>query len=260
MKEQDPGLNSKFAPAVYPADIMYDENLDSTERWILTILYTYTNAHSNTAFPSYQTIADRSGFSRRTCIRTVDSLIEKGYIVKKDTYQRSQDGKISQTSNVYTLYFKERDDDKNSFIRNSSNVIQKVYSEVVTESHYPIVEVVTESHPPSDRESPKLSNELSIEEEEEQTEKFPKQYTKLALKVGASKSDLATALKKMDCVPDIKNPIAWLQAALENEVMNRELASRPKTKREPKSSVKSHSTPPAKQTKTDPSKYDNFYL
>ena len=98
MKEQELGLNSKFAPAVFPADIMYDENLDSTERWILTILFTYTNAHTNTAFPSYQTIADRSGFSRRTCIRTVDSLTGKGYIVKKEVYQKTKDGKINQSS------------------------------------------------------------------------------------------------------------------------------------------------------------------
>ena len=256
MKEQEPRPNSKFAPAVFPADIMYDENLDSTERWILTILFTYTNAHSNTAFPSYQTIADRSSFSRRTCIRTVDRLIEKGYIVKKEAYQRSQDGKISQTSNVYTLYFKERDGDKNSFIRDSSNVIQKVYSEVVTESHPPSAEVVTESHPPSDTASPKLSIELSIEEEEEEerTEKFPKQYIEMALKIGASKADLEVALKKMDSEPDIKNHVAWLRKALESEVINRDLARRPRTLKDTKSTLT------AKKAKTEPSKYDNFYL
>jgi hypothetical protein len=102
------------------------------------------------------------------------------------------------------------------------------------------------------------------EEEEEKTkiiqketgsETLPKQYIKMALKVGANKSDLAAALKKMDYEPDIKNPIAWLQTALEYEVMNRELASRPKTKKDP--STKPHAV---KQPKTDPSKYDNFYL
>lgn len=107
------------------------------------------------------------------------------------------------------------------------------------------------------------------EEEEEKTENIqketgpetlPKQYIKMALKAGANKSDLATALKKMDCEPDIKNPIAWLQTALEYEVINRELASRPKIKKVPKSSTKSHPTLTAKQSKTDPSKYDNFYL
>jgi len=80
------------------------------------------------------------------------------------------------------------------------------------------------------------------------------------LKVGANKLDLAVALKKMDSEPDIKSPIAWLQKALENEVINRELASRPKTKRDPKPSTKSHSTRTAKQPKTDPDKYEKFYL
>ena len=58
----------------------------------------------------------------------------------------------------------------------------------------------------------------------------------MALKVGATKLDLAVALEKMDSEPDIKNPVAWLQKALENEVINRELASRPKTKRDPQPS------------------------
>ena len=234
MKEQESGINSKFAPAVFPADIMYDENLDSTERWILTILFTYTNAHSNTAFPSYQTIADRSGFSRRTCITTAKRLIEKGYIVKKEVYQKSKDGNINQTSNEYTLYFKTRGSEGAS-----------------------LGGVVKELHWGSEAPSPKLSNELSIEEEEEQTKDIPKKYIAMALKVGANKSDLTAALKKMDQEANIKNPIAWLQTALGNEVMNRELASRPKTKRDPKPSTKLHAV---KQPKTDPSKYDSFYL
>ena len=238
MKEQDTGLNSKFAPAVFPADIMYDENLDSTERWILTILFTYTNAHTNTAFPSYKTIADRSGFSRRTCIRTVDSLTGKGYIVKKEVYQKNKDGKIYQSSNLYTLCFKARGSDTKSLGGSDTKSLG-----VVTQLHpnYPI--------------------ELSIEEEEEQTENIPKKYIEMALKMGASKADLEAGLKKMDSEPDIKNHVAWLRKALENEIINRELAGRPKTKRDPKPSTKSQSTTfRVKQPKTDPSKYDNFYL
>lgn len=233
MKEQDAGLNSKFAPAVFPADIMYDENLDSTERWILTILFTYTNAHTNTAFPSYQTIADRSGFSRRACINTVKRLIDKGYIVKKEVYQKSKDGNINQTSNLYSLYFKTRGSEPSSL----GGVVNLV-------------------HWGSEPSSPELSIELSIEEEEEeeQTGNIPKKYIAMALKVGASKADLETALKKMDSEPDIKNHVAWLRKALESEVINRDLASRPKTLKD----IKPART--AKKVKTDSSKYDNFYL
>jgi hypothetical protein len=234
MKEQDLGLNSKFAPAVFPADIMYDENLDSTERWILAILFTYTNAHTNTAFPSYQTIADRSGFSRRTCITTAKRLIEKRYIVKKEVYQKSKDGNINQTSNEYTLYFKSRGSESPSLGGSES----------------PSLGVVTQLHP-------NYPIELSIEEEEEQTGNIPKRYIEMALKIGASKADLEVALKKMDLEPDIKSPVAWLQKALGNEVMNRELASRPKAKRDLKPSTKPHAV---KQQKTDPNKYEKFYL
>src|SRR5665648_7197 len=86
---------------------------------------------------------------------------------------------------------------------------------------------------------------------------YPKQCIEMALKVGATKLELAVALEKMDSEPDIKSPVAWLQKALENEVINRELASRPKTKLDSKPLSKHHAS---KQPKTDPSKYDNFYL
>lgn len=109
----------------------------------------------------------------------------------------------------------------------------------------------------NERAIPETTTEIT--EEEEQVEKFPKIYIEMALKVGATKSDLAAALEKMDSEPDIKSPVAWLQKALENEVINRELVSRPKTKGDPKP-MKSISARNAKKAKTDPSKYDNFYL
>jgi hypothetical protein len=43
----------------------------------------------------------------------------------------------------------------------------------------------------------------------------------MALTVGATKDDLVAVLEKMDSELDIKNPVAWLQKALENEVINR---------------------------------------
>jgi len=108
----------------------------------------------------------------------------------------------------------------------------------------------------NERAIPETTTEIT-EEEEEQVEKFPKKYIEMALKVGATKLDLAVALGKMDLEPDIKSPVAWLQKALENEVINRELARRPKNKRDPKPSP---STRTAKQPKTDPNKYEKFYL
>jgi hypothetical protein len=100
---------NNFAPAVFPSDILYDSNLDSSERFILLILFTYTNAHTNTAFPSYQTISERAAISRRSAIRIVERLIEKGYIVKQKNFREAKTkGKIEQTSNLFTLFFRAK--------------------------------------------------------------------------------------------------------------------------------------------------------
>jgi len=251
MKEQQPGLNSKFAPAVFPADILYDENLDSMERFVLLILFTYTNAHGNTAFPSYKTISERASISRNAAINIVKRLILKGYIIKQKNFRESKAaGKIEQTSNLYTLYFQIRPEVK----KEGSNprlpgVV--ILDDQGSNPRLPGVVILND---------PNYPTELSIEEEEEETKDIPKKYIEMALKLGASKADLEVALIKMDSEPDIKNHIAWLRKALENEIINRELASRPKTKRDLKPSVKSHSTLTARQPKTNPNKYDGFYL
>src|SRR5665648_316747 len=160
MKEQQPGLNSKFAPAVFPADILYDENLDSMERFVLLILFTYTNAHGNTAFPSYKTISERASISRNAAINIVKRLILKGYIIKQKNFRESKvAGKIEQTSNLYTLYFQTR-------------------PEVEKEGSNPRLPGVVIL------DDPNYPTELSIEEEEEeQIEKIPKKYIEMALKV-----------------------------------------------------------------------------
>lgn len=255
MKEQnlDSELNSNFAPALFPADIMYDKGLDSTERWILTILFTYTNAHTNTVFPSYKTIADRSGFSRRTCIRTVEGLIDKNYISKKEAYQKSKDGKINQTSNKYSLYFKTRGSD-------------------------------TVSLGGSDTVSPKLSNiELSIEEEEfdlkgkivgKENEKeppkslhvnnVPQSAFDLARECGATQAELDVALDAMSESPKvIKNKASWLRKALKDIVskraINDELNKRPiKPKAVKKRTVKAKMGFETEAKESN--KYDKFYL
>ena len=85
----------------------------------------------------------------------------------------------------------------------------------------------------------------------------------MASRVGATKSDLAIALEKMDSEPDIKNPVAWLQKALENEVINRELANRPKTEKKPATKSTTPRSTRAKAdmpTTTKKDKYEKFYL
>jgi len=82
-------------------------------------------------------------------------------------------------------------------------------------------------------------------------------YRYLAQRVEATDQDLVEALKAMDNEPNLDTPVAWLITAIKNAKSNRELASRPKNKRDPQPS---RSTRTAKQPKTDPKKYEKFYL
>lgn len=100
---------NNFRPAVFPADLMYDPKLSMSERMVMIILYSYTNAHTNTAFPSYQTIADRAAITRSAAIQIVKRLISKEYIIKQENFRKSKaEGKMEQTSNLYTLSYQPR--------------------------------------------------------------------------------------------------------------------------------------------------------
>ncbi len=51
------------------------------------------------SFPSYNTLADITGFSRSTIIRAVKELVEQGFIGKASRYRKNE-----QTSNLYQVY------------------------------------------------------------------------------------------------------------------------------------------------------------
>ena len=244
--------SNEFRPAVFPADIMWDENLDKTERWVLVVLFTYTNAHTNTVFPAYQTIADRAAITRRAAINVVERLIKKGYITKEERYKRDSSGKILQTSNTYIIHFKPKTPDDREL--NSPPLVNVVHPGSEPRS-LPPVNVV---HPGSEPRSPELSNELSNITEEE-AKIFPREYLELAAEVGATEQDLAAAIKKMDEKTDLDSHIAWLTEALKREKLNRELASRPKTPKAT-SPTKKQNQKTTQQQPTSPSKYEKFYL
>lgn len=151
---------SKFRPAVFPADIMYDDNLASNERWILAILFSYTNAHSNTAFPSYATLAERSGYTRKTVIEITKKLLDKGYVKKDENFRKTKEG-ITQTSNTYTLFYKSQNINGGN-LESDIEVEPSVNITPVSELHQGSVNitlgVVSELHPNYPIE---LSNELS---------------------------------------------------------------------------------------------------
>ena len=229
------GVNSRGYGNI-PKLVMQDRRLTPEAKCIYSYFASYAGAGSS-AFPSVSKILYDLCLGRARYYKHFGLLVDYGYI---EVEQAKDSGKFSH--NIYVL---------NSQISDQKPCTQNRTTVPCTQNG------TTENETTENRTTNINSLKINSLEEEEQTEKFPKQYIKMALKVGASKSDLAAALNKMDQEADIKSPIAWLQTALEYEVMNRELASRPKTKRDPKASAKPYA---AKQPKTDPSKYDNFYL
>ena len=233
------GINSKGFGNI-PKLVMQDRRITPEAKCIYGYFASYAGM-GNSAFPSVSKIMYDLCMGNNRYYKHFKLLTDHGYVTVE---QAKQEGKFSH--NIYILNTQvadekapslQNDDTAKPSLQNGYTGNRETQNEDTNTNSFKI-------------------NSLK-EEEEDQTEKFPKQYIKMALRVGANKSDLAVALKKMDQEVDIKSSIAWLQTALENEVMNRELASRPKTKKDPKPSTKPHAV---KLPKTDPSKYDNFYL
>lgn len=63
------------------------------------ILYIVLLRYGNKAFPSLATLSKKCGFSKRTAQRTIDTLIEKGLLKKKNRINKNN----GNTSNIYTL-------------------------------------------------------------------------------------------------------------------------------------------------------------
>lgn len=63
------------------------------------ILYIVLLRYGNKAFPSLATLSKKCGFSKRTAQRTIDTLIEKKLLKKKNRIN----SKNGNTSNIYTL-------------------------------------------------------------------------------------------------------------------------------------------------------------
>jgi DNA replication protein DnaD len=78
-----------------PNAIYEMKDLDLYEKSVYIYLCRCGN-HGGKAFPSYQTIADKTGMSRYKAIQTIDSLIQKEYIKKK---ARSKSGE--RQTNIY---------------------------------------------------------------------------------------------------------------------------------------------------------------
>lgn len=63
------------------------------------ILYIVLLRYGNKAFPSLATLSKKCGFSKKTAQRTINTLIEKGLLKKKNRINKNN----GNTSNIYTL-------------------------------------------------------------------------------------------------------------------------------------------------------------
>ncbi len=70
---------------------------------IFTWLCTHANNDSLECFPSYDKLAKEAGVSKKTVERSVNELVEMGYLKKE---QRRMDGSPQLSSNLYTVILK----------------------------------------------------------------------------------------------------------------------------------------------------------
>jgi hypothetical protein len=99
-------IQSEFKPVVFPVDILNDENLDIYEQSVMIVLYSYTNAHKAQAFPSTKTICKQAKIGKTKCFEVLNSLEEKGYMVRENRPAYTKNKKIVKDSNMYTLIHK----------------------------------------------------------------------------------------------------------------------------------------------------------
>lgn len=89
------------------------------------LLYIVLLRYGKKAFPSLSTLSKKCGVSKRTAQRTIDSLIEKGLLKKKNRVHK----KTGNTSNIYTLI----DNDK-IWDSSSENFKQGIEAAIVEEA------------------------------------------------------------------------------------------------------------------------------
>lgn len=91
----------KVQSDVKPFTMVKNSIIDSEE--ILNehekILYVVLLRYGDKAFPSLTTLSKKCGFSKKTAQRTINTLIEKGLLKKKNRMSK----KNGNTSNIYTL-------------------------------------------------------------------------------------------------------------------------------------------------------------
>lgn len=229
---------------VVPTEILDMEELTTHEKMVYIVLRSYANSQDDTAFPSYDTIAKKASMHRRTAIKCVEKLVKLGLLVKEERKKVNKNGKISPTSNLYTI--RRPAEIKNEVVNPSESNTPPL----VNDMHYPSepdsLPLVNEIHHPSESDSPeqkniKITNDkrlkenyrerdllkgAEIEEElkdyiEERLEKFEEKRIDLQMVINwieantefYSFSEFAVGINQLLEFPEpIKNPIRFLNS------------------------------------------------
>jgi predicted transcriptional regulator len=115
-------------------ELIHNYELSPNEGWLYIVLLSHVNRQTGVAFPGYGRLARLAKMSRSSVIRTINSLIEKGFIAKRSNFNG-----MEYDSNEYTF----------------------LSLRVVSDRHHPSVTqnigVVSDRHHPSVTQTPGVS-------------------------------------------------------------------------------------------------------
>lgn len=79
--------------------VLMDETIGKYEKLTYAVLCAFASNKDNTCYPSYQTIARKTGCSRRKTISNINALVELGLVEKVERMNKNGEN----TSNLYTI-------------------------------------------------------------------------------------------------------------------------------------------------------------
>lgn len=85
--------------AMVEKDVLFSSELTALEKLVYCVLCAFSDNNTRSCYPSYNTIAEKVGCSKKTAIQCVASLCEKGWMQKME--QRTKKG--GHRSNLYIL-------------------------------------------------------------------------------------------------------------------------------------------------------------
>jgi len=79
--------------------VLMDESIGQYEKLTYAVLCAFASNKDNTCYPSYQTIAKKTGCSKRKTISNINALVELGLIEKVERITKNREN----TNNLYTI-------------------------------------------------------------------------------------------------------------------------------------------------------------